>query len=190
MYELAAFRQKHFLNVMVVSIWLIFFANLNDNGSARWFAWKHTSADLVWDWPQSPKRDLQEVLIFILCPKCICFAFHMCLCLHEGVFTVCSHHGFDRAQRRQRMRLCASRLCMYAFVCVRGKVLFFLRHTSFVKSLSSNLQLIRIGSSIAEHCLWIKAMNLFRWTCELYRVGRYWLLLALLIRRFCAVASW
>ena len=50
MYELAAFRQIQILNVMAVTILLIFFASLNDNGGARGFTSRHTSPDLVWDY--------------------------------------------------------------------------------------------------------------------------------------------
>ena len=60
MYELAAFREMLFLNVIVVSMCLIFFASLNDSGSARCFTSRHTSPDLVWD---------------VTCKRC--FAFHM-----------------------------------------------------------------------------------------------------------------
>ena len=49
MYELAAIRPMLFLNVMVVSMCLLCFAGLNDNGSARCFTSRHTSPDLVWD---------------------------------------------------------------------------------------------------------------------------------------------
>ena len=49
MYELAAFRPIVFPNVMVVSMCLVFFASLNDNGRARCFTSRHTSPDLVWE---------------------------------------------------------------------------------------------------------------------------------------------
>ena len=50
MYELAVFRQMQTLIVMAVTILLIFFASLNDNGSARCFPSRYTSPDLVWDY--------------------------------------------------------------------------------------------------------------------------------------------
>ena len=49
MYELAAFRPMLFLNVIVVSICLVFFASLNDNGSERCFTSRNTWPDLVWE---------------------------------------------------------------------------------------------------------------------------------------------
>ena len=75
-----------------------------------------------------------------VCAKLICFAFYMFLCVHQGAHTVCSHHWFDRGQRRQRTRLCTSTWCMCAFVYVRVRqsgvlcVLFLLPNV--VKSLT------------------------------------------------------
>ena len=48
MYELAAYRPMSFLTVMVRSMCIVFFASLNDNGSARCFTSGLTSPSLVW----------------------------------------------------------------------------------------------------------------------------------------------
>ena len=77
---------------------------------------------------QSPKCDLQEALIHVLCQVDM-FAFRMFLCVHQGVCTICSNNLLDRGQRVQRTRLCASTWC----VRVRQGVLcvLFLSLTGF-----------------------------------------------------------
>ena len=101
MYELAAFRPMLFLTVMVISMCSVFSASLNDNGSARCFTSRHTSPDLVWEcwhWAAESEMRLANRRWFTFCAKLMCFAFHMVLCVHQGVFTICSHHCFDRGQ--------------------------------------------------------------------------------------------
>ena len=129
-YEPADFRQMHFLNAMAVSIWLIFFAKLNDNGSARCFTSTHTSPACVWDcWRWSAESELRftrgvgmgsvrkgYVLLF----TCSCVSVSV-----KPVYTFCSHHAFD-VQPRKRMRVCvcvSMLVRVYVCACVCGKLM-------------------------------------------------------------------
>ena len=90
-----------FLIVMVISMFSVFSASLNDHGSARCFTSRHTSPDLVWEcwhWTAESEMRLANRRWFTFCAKLMCFAFHMVLCVHQGAFTICSHHCFGRGQ--------------------------------------------------------------------------------------------
>ena len=75
MYELAAFRQLQFLTVNMASVWLMFFASLTDNETARCL----TRCGIVAIGPQSPKYQVDmhcfsRVLVCVSMRVCAQFA--------------------------------------------------------------------------------------------------------------------
>ena len=97
---------------------------------------------------QSPKWNLQKALIYLLCQGDM-FCFPLVLVCPSGCYTIRSHHWFDRGQRRQRKTLCASTWCECSFVYVRVRQ-GVVRLIFLVNSLTSNLWLFQMGSSISE----------------------------------------
>ena len=132
-----------FLNVMVVSMCLVFFASLNDNGSARCFTSRHTSPDLVWEcWhltAESEVRlargvDLRSVPSWCaLLSTCSCVSIRVCIQFSRIIDLIEDNRG--------NARDCAHPHggCVRSYMCVCGKVFFesyFSCQQAYVKSLT------------------------------------------------------
>ena len=132
---------------------------------------------------QSPKYDLQEALIYVLCRVDMFYFPHVLVCP--------SHHWFDRGQRRQRKTLCASTWCECSFVYVRVRqgvvcVLFFL--STVLRQISDCFKWARQFQSVemyviakSRYCGWVEPVNFTLLACIdfclCYSLGSFVLLL-------------